>query len=273
MKFSMCNEFCDGWPLADAMRLAAETGYDGIEIAPYTLAPHVAEIDATQRREIRALAADHGLAIAGIHWLLVKPDGLHMTTPDDTVRQATFRYFEALIDFCGDIGGETLIVGSPKQRSVAPGVDPAAAWERAVAFFAGLAPRAADRGVTLCVEPLARVHTNFITTAAEAIALIDAVGHPSVRLILDCKAMSDEPEPIPAIIAAAAPYIAHFHTNDELLATPATGTLDFAAILGALQAIDYRAWVSVEVFDFTPPPEQIAREALATLRAARAANA
>jgi sugar phosphate isomerase/epimerase len=272
MKFAMCNEFCDHWPLEDAMRLAADTGYDGIEIAPYTLAPHVAELDATQRREVREMAARHNLAIAGIHWLLVKPEGLHMTTPDDAVRAATFRYFEQLIDFCGDIGGDNMIVGSPKQRDVAPGDDPQAAWERAVAFFSGLAPRAADRGVTICVEPLGREHTNFITTAAQAIDLIHAVGHPSVRLILDCKAKSDQSEPIPEIIAASSAELAHFHANDDSLGYPGTGTLDFPSILKALDDVGYDGWVSVEVFDFKPPPQVIAGEALAHLRASQASG-
>lgn len=274
MKVAMCNEFCVDWPLERAMALAAETGYTGIEIAPFTLAEHVDQIDAAARARVREQAAAYGLAVAGIHWLLVRPEGLHMTTADDVVRERTRRYFEALIGFCADIGGENLVIGSPNQRSVAPGDDPAAAWERARAFFAALGPVAADRGVTLCLEPLGRGYTNFLTTAAEAQRLIAAVDHPAVRLILDCNAMCDEGRPLPEIIRAGAPDLAHFHVNEPNLSYPGSpgGTVDFAAVLATLREIGYDGWVSLEVFDFKPDPKTIAAGAMATLRAAAAAG-
>ena len=267
MKFAMCNEFCQKWPLADCLALAAKCGYDGIELAPFTLAAKVGDLDAAARRQIRADAARHQLAVVGIHWLLVSPAGLYLNHPDRELRERTRAYFAELIHFCADVGGDRMVIGSPKQRNVVPGQTYQATWDRTVEALRALAPIAGERGVFLCVEPLARTETNFLTSTPEALRLLAAVGHPNVKLTLDCKAMSDEGRPLPDLIREAGPAIGHFHANDPNLGYPGSGTLDFRPVLAALREINYPHWVSIEVFDFKPAPEKIAGDGLACLRA------
>lgn len=266
MKFAMCNEFCEGWQFADCCRLAGEVGYDAIEVAPFTLSDSVEDISETQRRELRQAAADNGLEIVGLHWLLVKPEGLHLNSPDPAVRRRTLNYLRAEMDFCADIGGKKMILGSPKQRDVLPGQTYDEVWDRTVEAFGGLAGNAAARGVCLCIEPLSPQDTNFIQTAAEARRLVEAVGHPGLRMILDVKAMCADEEPIPEIIRKSGPYLAHFHANDANLSGPGFGDTDFVPIASALEEIGYDGYVSVEVFDFSPGPERIARESFRYLR-------
>jgi sugar phosphate isomerase/epimerase len=266
MKFAMCNEFCEGRPFEDVCRLAADTGYDAVEIAPFTLADSVLDIPAERRAEIRAAAAGQGLEIAGLHWLLARPEGLHLNSPDADVRRRTVDYLHAEIDFCSDLGGANMIVGSPKQRNVLPGQDCEEVWDRAVGVFGALAIHAAERGVCLCIEPLAPAETNFLCTAAEARRLVDAVGHPHFRMMLDVKAMCGDEEPIPEIIRKSKGYFEHFHANDANLQGPGFGDTDFAPIVQALREVGYDGCVSVEVFDFSPGPETIARESLRYLK-------
>ena len=88
----------------------------------------------------------------------------------------------------------------------------------------------------------------------------------NVKLHLDVKAMAAESEPRPAVIAANASHTYHFHANDENLRGPGFGTIDFKPILKALHDTNYHGWVSVEVFDYSPDPETIARESIRYLR-------
>ena len=98
--------------------------------------------------------------------------------------------------------------------------------------------------------------------ASDAVRLAEMVGSPQVRLHLDCKAMSSESIPIPELIHENRSLLAHFHANDPNLQGPGFGDLDFLPILQALGAIDYRGWVSVEVFDYTPGVERLAAESI-----------
>ncbi len=262
MQFGICNEIFQGWPLVDAMRFAAKTGYDAIEIAPFTIAPRVTEISATQRQEIRQQARESGIEISGIHWVLAQTEGLHLTHPDSAVRSRTSDYLVELVQCCADLGGRRMIVGSPKQRNILPEVTPDQAWGWAQESFKAAVRTAEQRGVVICFEPLAPSETNFINTAAEAIQFIRQVPSPAFKIILDVKAMSSENQSIPEIIRASWPHFAYFHANDRNLKGPGFGDVDFVPIAAALREVGYSGTVSVEVFQFEEGPEVIATKSL-----------
>jgi len=271
MKFGICNEIFQNWALEDAMSYAKKTGYDCIEIAPFTLLPgtagkYVTAISAAERRTIRDTAARVGIEISGIHWVLVQADGMYLTHPDAAVRGRTADYFVALADFCGDLGGKTIVVGSPKQRNVMAGVSPAQAWDWATQVFRPAVERAAERGVTICFEPLAPVETNFINTAAEGIVFAQQFRSPAMSVILDVKAMSSDTKPIPQIIRESRGNFGYFHANDVNLKGPGFGDVDFKPIAAALKEVGYDGVVSVEVFTFEEGPEVIATQSLAYLK-------
>jgi sugar phosphate isomerase/epimerase len=268
MKFAICNEIYQGWKFDDVLIHAARTGYAGVEVAPFTLAENVNDISAAERQRLRDLAARAGVEIVGLHWLLVKPEGLHLTMPDSALRAKTSRYFCDLVDACADLGGKIMVIGSPKQRSVLPGVSPQQAWDWATAAFRDPVKRAEDRGVTLCLEPLSPAETNFINTAAEAIRFVEPFHSPNFQIILDVKAMCAEAKPIPQIIAESRGRFAHFHANDRNLKGPGFGDVDFVPIAAALKQAGYAGWVSVEVFKFEEGPEVIATQSLACLQRA-----
>jgi len=266
IRFAMCNEFCEGLDFASACRLAADCGYDGIEIAPFTLSDSGEDIGADERAALRKTARDAGVEVVGLHWLLVKPEGLYMNHPDDELRERTAAYLEAEIDFCADLEGTRMIVGSPKQRNVLEGETYETTWDRTVEVFKRLAPHAHDRGVCLCIEALTTNETNFITTAEEARHLVEAVDHPGLQMMLDVKAMCGDVEPMPDIIRKSARYLRHIHANDENRNGPGFGDTDFRPIAAALKEVGYSGFVSVEVFEFSPGPEKIAGESIRYLK-------
>jgi sugar phosphate isomerase/epimerase len=266
MKFAICNEIFQGWKLEDTFAHAARLGYAGVEIAPFTLANSVTDIPAAERERIREAATRNRIEIAGIHWVLVKPEGLYINHPDRSLRERTAQYFCDLVDFCGDLGGKVMVVGSPKQRNLLPEVTREQGREWAAATFRNAVVRAEQRGVVICFEPLAPSETNFINTAAEALDFVRQVPSPHFKIILDVKAMSSETKPIPAIIRDSWPHFAHFHANDTNLKGPGFGDVDFKPIAAALKEVGYSGFVSVEVFKFEEGAEVIAANSIDYLR-------
>lgn len=262
MKFAICNETFQDWPFDKAFAFAAECGYTGIEIAPFTVAQYATQITAAQRTEIRRQADAAGLEVIGLHWILAKTEGFHVTTPDREVRRKTSEYLSHLARLCADVGGKILVFGSPAQRSLLPGVTREQALENAAEVFSAALPAFEENDVTVALEPLGPQETNFLMTAAETVELAQRIGSSHVRLHLDCKAMATESQPIPELIRRYHPFTAHFHANDPNRQGPGFGDLDFVPIFQALGEADYRGWVSVEVFDYTPGIERLARESL-----------
>lgn len=266
MKFAICNETFVDWPLERAFDFAARCGYSGIEIAPFTLAPRVDQITAQQRAEVRQAAKAAGLDVVGLHWLLAKTEGFHLTSPDRAIRVRTAEYLADLARCCADLGGRVLVFGSPTQRSLPAGVTKAQGVDFACEVFERLLPSLEAAHLVLAVEPLGPEETNFLNTAAEAVELVGRLASPHVRLHLDCKAMSTEMVPMVELIRRHGPLLAHFHANDPNRRGPGFGNLDFVPILGALGQIGYTGWISVEVFDYTPGAEALARQSIEYLR-------
>ncbi len=267
MKFGICSEIFQAWnDLERAIAYSRALGYDGIEIAPFTLAQKVADIPQSARERIVQKADEAGIEIIGIHWILVGPEGLYINHPDKAVRGRTVQYLQELARFCGDIGGKLAIFGSPKQRNVHPSLTYEQAFEYAVEAFKQAVPAYEEHGVTLCMEPLSTDETNFCCTAAQAAQLADAVGHPYFRMMLDTKAMATEQEDRPALIRKYASYLRHYHANDANRNGPGWGDTDFKPIFRALHDIGYDGYASVEVFNFEPGPEAIAVRSLAYMK-------
>jgi sugar phosphate isomerase/epimerase len=266
MRFAICQELFEGWDWERQCRTIAQIGYTGIELAPFTLAPRIGEVSAERRRELRKTAEAHGLTICGLHWLLAKTEGLHLTSSDSAMRRATSGYLIELADACADLGGTIMVFGSPMQRNREPGMSAERAMSNAAEVFREAMPRLADRGVTIAMEPLTPKETNFVNTCAEAVELMGLVDHPNFALHQDVKAMLSESASIPSLIAQFAAQTRHFHVNDDNLLGPGMGRTDYHPILQSLLDTGYSGWVSVEVFDYRPGAEFIASQSLNYMR-------
>jgi sugar phosphate isomerase/epimerase len=266
MRYAICNETFEGWEHERVCRYVAGLGYTGLELAPFTLAPRITDVSPERRRELRAQAEEHGVQIIGLHWLLAKTEGLHLTSPEEAVRQRTADYIGELARCCRELGGELMVFGSPAQRRIPAGATKAQALEYAADTFRRAVPAIAAAGIKLCLEPLAPPEADFINTCADGLELLARIDHPSFCLHLDVRAMSSESVPITEIIHRHAARTGHFHANDPNKRGPGFGAVDFVPIFRALKEIQYPGWVSVEVFDYSPDPETIARESLRYMR-------
>ena len=266
MRYAICNETFEEWDHARACATAARLGYTGLEVAPFTLAPRITDVTSDRRRTVRRQAEDAGVPIIGLHWLLAKTEGLMVTSPGTAVRQRTAEYLGELARGCRDLGGVLMVLGSPQQRRVPAGHSREQAADFALDTFRRAMPVIVDCGVRVCLEPLAAPEADFLNSCAETIALLDRIDHPNFVLHLDVKAMSSEDEPIPELIGKHAGRAGHFHANDANRRGPGFGATDFRPIFRALNGAGYSGWVSVEVFDYSPDPETIARESIRYMR-------
>jgi sugar phosphate isomerase/epimerase len=266
VKFAICNETYGDWSFERVCADVAECGYDGIEIALSVLEEDPSNLSEHRAQILGEVARVAGLEVVGLHWLLKAPDGMHLTTPDARVRRRTADYLRHLARLCAAAGGQVMVLGSPKQRDVVAGDAYQDAFARAAETCRAVAETAAPLGVCLALEPLAPAYTNFLTTASEAVQLIEAVDHPACRLHLDVFAMSSEALPMEAIIARYGQYLVHFHANDIDMRGPGSTDLDYRPIALALEQAAYDRYVSVEVFDMKPDGPTIAKTSIDYLR-------
>jgi sugar phosphate isomerase/epimerase len=267
MKFAICNETFQDWPFDKAFAFARDCGYTGIEFAPFTINKNAYDISAEKRAEVRKQAEDAGLQPIGLHWLLAFTEGYYLTSPEPEVQKRTSEYMAELTRLCSDLGGNILVLGSPMQRNLLPGVTHDQAMEYAASVLKAAMPVMEDLGVTLALEPLGHEEGDFLRTAELGIKLAQMVDSPNCKLHLDVKAMSTEEKPIVDVIRDSREWMVHFHANDANRRGPGMGDIDFVPILQTLKDVDYQGWVSVEVFDYDPGVETLATESIQNLQA------
>ena len=268
-KYSMCNESMRELPWAEQCRIVSEAGYNGIEIAAFTLVKDsVEELDAAARAHMLQSMKSAGLECAGLHWLLAPPPpGLHFTTPDAAVRAKTVSYLNSLIDFCGDLGGTVMVFGSPKQRNtMGISID-----EAKIYFADGLsktADHAQKRGIQILIESLDKTQTDVVNTLAEAEIIVKELNHPAIQTMFDFHNTLDETEPFDVLIKKYYPIIKHVHVQEmdgKYLGTGDAAT-QYVKAFQTLKDLNYDRWVSLEVFDFAPGGAVIANESIKVLK-------
>jgi D-psicose/D-tagatose/L-ribulose 3-epimerase len=255
VKFSLCNEVIAELEFAAQCDMAAKLGYMGLEVAPFTLGddPHL--MSASQAAAFRRDAEAVGIEITGLHWLLITPKGLSITSPDTALRARTIDVLERLIGLCAMMGGSVLVHGSPAQRAVPAGESRDVAQDRALEVFTSIAAAAAREGVTYCLEPLAKRETDFVNTVAEAAMIVDRIDNPAFRTMIDTSAAgATESDPVPALMDTWIPTgkIGHIQVNDRNRRGPGQGSDRFPAVLKAIQRNSYNGVIAVEPFDYIP---------------------
>lgn len=273
-RFALCNELFEKLPFPEACTTLCELGYSGIEIAPFTLADDPISLSQNARRDLQRTITDHNLTFVGLHWLLASPEGLHVTTPAVAVRKRSWEYVRHFIDLCGDLAGAkntqngVVVFGSPKQRSAIDGMS----RDDAIKIFrdelARVAPHAEQRRVQLLVEALPVEQSNVINSLSEAVDIVERIASPAVQTMFDVHNAVDEKTPHADLIRKYIRYIRHVHVNELDGREPGASNYDFSKLLETLAALEYRYWVSLEVFDFSREPREIARRGLSHLQSA-----
>lgn len=271
-RHSICNELFQDSPFEKTCHDVRAAGYEGIEVAPFTLAEDATALSADARQSLRRAMQNEGLCFVGLHWLLASPKGMHLTTRDEGVRKRSWEFLHRLIDLCADLSvcqdeyNSVMVLGSPQQRSAIDGMTPREATDILTHELAHAAPHAESRGVRLLLEALSPDQTNVVNCLGDAVKIVKQIGSPALQTMFDTHNAVKERDPHPELIRRYAPHIQHIHVNEMDGREPGTGSYDFPQLLGALTSLEYDGWVSLEVFDFNRDSRQIAEQSLAYLK-------
>jgi sugar phosphate isomerase/epimerase len=264
---NLCNEVIRELDFRAQCSFARAIGYDGLEIAPFTLGATPHDVPTSVIREIRATAEGEGMPVAGLHWLLAVPEGLSITTTDDAVWRQTVEVGRYLVMLCAELGGRYLVHGSPEQRRLEAGRE-TEGRDRAVAYFAAVAAEAEKAGVAYLIEPLARRDTTFINSVDDALRIVRMVGSPALGTMIDCYATAADGGDVVALLKEWLPQdsVSHIHFNDSDRRGPGEGDLAFAPIVDVLQELGYRGAIGIEPFVYEPDGMACAARAIGYVR-------
>jgi sugar phosphate isomerase/epimerase len=268
-RYALCSESVKEFTWQEQCKITGNAGFDGIEIAPFTLVKEgVDELTPAIRKEMFGQMKDAGIACAGLHWLFVAPPaGLHFTTPDAALRQKSVDYLNKLIDFCGDMGGKSMVFGSPAQRGSTGGLSVSEATNYFAEGLMKVADHARQRKVSVLIEPLGKSQTDVINTLDEAVRLVKKINHPNIATMFDYHNTENETEPLIKIVERYLGSIRHVHVQnmDGTMLRPGRLPEELVSIMQLLKRNRYKGWVSMEVFDFTPGGKTIAEEGMKAL--------
>lgn len=279
MKYGICHEHFADRPFESAIELVADLGYDGVEITPWEVDVSPRSATEAEIESVRGTVESAGLEVVGVPRVFSAADtDYHIGHPEPDVRERTVDYLRDVVAFCGRLGGDLVLYGSPVQRNVPDSVDYETVYERTLRSFRDddLLAELERAGVVLCMEPISAPYSNFITTAGEAIEFVEAVDHPNVGVALDGFHLAREDRPPAECIRDAGEYLAHLHSDGDTGRGAAAGSLDYAPILDALSGIGYDGYLSLEIHELifdevsgSIDPAAIAEESLAYLRSLR----
>ncbi len=271
-KLSVCNELYGDTDFADSCRSMRRAGWTGIEVAPFTLMQDATGLPAERRREVRDIIVSEGLAFVGLHWLTVGPEGLHVTTPDETVRWRSWEYVRGLVELCADLrpegsAGGVMVFGSPVQRRTTGGLTREQAEANFIEGVRSIVPDLEASGVTLCVEALPTDQCDVIISLDRAAEIVDEIGSARVQTMFDSHNAIEEERPHDELVSKHWSKIRHIHVNELDGSYPRRGGgYDFKPVLQVAADRNFEGWVSMEVFDFSPGAERIVTESIAYLK-------
>jgi D-psicose/D-tagatose/L-ribulose 3-epimerase len=243
--------------VADLLR---RSGIDAVDIAPGKYFARPEKVTHADVRRVRTWWEERGIEITGMQALLFGTAGLNLFG-DEPRRAAMLAYLSTMCRIGGMLGGTRLVFGSPRQRERA-GLTDAACLNIASEFFRALGERAAEAGVTICLEPVPTAYgANFMTNSTETAAVVLAVDHPSIRMQLDTGSLHANGENPLTVLAACAPLVGHVHISEPGLVPLGDGGVDHASAAAALRRYLPDSVVSIEMVATSQEPhlQSIAR--------------
>jgi D-psicose/D-tagatose/L-ribulose 3-epimerase len=222
----------------------ARLGFDILEVQPDLLL----SMSKAELENLRQLAIDRGLELT---YVIGFPQDKDLASESASVRQAGLDYAIKLLDVIHFMGGK---VFSGINYSAWPAVFPVDLvdkrpyLERSARGVKEISKVVEDHGITYCLEIVNRFEHFLLNTAAEAVAYVDEIGSPNVKILLDTFHMNIEEDSIGAAITSVGDRLGHFHIGETNRKPPGQGRMPWDEIAQALKQINYQGRVVMEPF-------------------------
>jgi len=237
-----CALHFSGFPIGHsrAARLAAAAGFDALEISPWF--PSV--INRAGVKQLKASVKRNHIAFSG--FTAIYPPEIVLASRSPVARKRSVLYTNHLIELAHELGGRSLVWGSPRSRNIPDDVP----FKRGYAWLVQLLKTSGslgeERGVKIAIEPINRFESKIIHTAGEALSLARLVDRKSVGIVYDVFHVSLEEDSFTAPILLAGKRLAAVHVSDCNRRIPGKGHIDFRPIFRALKRVGYDGYVTLE---------------------------
>jgi D-psicose/D-tagatose/L-ribulose 3-epimerase len=225
------------FPLLEKLKKA---GFDGVEVPLFAG-------DANHYRGLRKELDKQGLKCTTV--TVIPSPAVSPISPDPACRQAGLNHLRWAIEMTAVLGGDVMAGPYHSPLGVFSGTGPTADEKKwAVEVLRQAADDARKANVTLAIEYLNRFECYFLTTAADARALVKQVDHPHFRTMWDTFHANIEEKNIAQTITAVADSFVHVHISENDRGTPGTGHVQWDETFRALRQVNYDNWLVIEAF-------------------------
>jgi D-psicose/D-tagatose/L-ribulose 3-epimerase len=157
-------------------------------------------------------------------------------------------YLEKALGRAAQLGVKVIVLGSPKSKNVPEGYPMDKAWSQLVELLRHIDSLVKTKDITIVIEPLNKMESNIINTAAEGLRLVKAVDRENIKLLIDYYHLYMEKEN-PEIILDAGYYIKHIHfANPTGRVYPIETEDGYIRFMNLLKGIGYEGRISIEAY-------------------------
>ena len=256
------------YSIEEAARRIARAGYDAMEIGCAAPIAWPAHLSKTRRAEMKKMINGEGLAVSS---LLPAPGGGPGNNPTSILpeeRAATIAHYKEVVDLAHDLGSERVLYIAGWRQFGVPTSD---AMDWCLHALVEIAKHAAQKGVTICIEPTS-ANSNLIETIGQAMKLREDSGLANVKVMFDTYHALYRNEVSSDYVYEMAPHLAHVHFADIDRKPPGEGVVDWVGVMQALKDIDFKGYLTMEI-GFAArrvEPDRYARSALNYLKGVEA---
>ena len=245
MKLAISNIAFPSYDHRYELRHLRKIGFDGLEVAPSKVWEDTWGVTPSQVKSYRRQIEKAGLKVVGLHSLFFDQPGLGLFRGVE-VRKKTIKFLVHLSKICSDLGGRSLVFGSPKARQ-RKDLSVFAADVETISFFSELSEAIETHETFFVIEALSRNETDYIHSALHALEITKKVDRKELQCHLDAKAIVDSGEMNIDVFQKIGTMLSHFHANDPQLGILGESNKVDHALLGKLlKAIDYKGYVTAE---------------------------
>jgi sugar phosphate isomerase/epimerase len=225
---------------SDALRRIRDLGYRGVE---FNLArPFGFEVEGLARLA-EAIDLPVVSLLTGTNYF---SEGLCLSSPRAEVRRAAVERLREYAETAGRLGA--LLVIGQMQGFLSDEPDRQTGEARIEEGMKRVVEAAEDHGTTIVFEPVNHLQAGFHNTLADVIALVERIGSPRLKPMLDTFHINIEETSMTEPIHRVGRDLAHFHLCETNGDVPGTGRLDFGGIFKALRDTGYAGYCSVKAY-------------------------